>query len=461
MLTRICFAALALVAVLSAQFPPPTWGSYITSGTHSANTFNSTTMVEQMLFVPRSSAAITSIDIPVLTTTNPPTAAYIEIVKVYDPSGVLTVTYDDSGDLVNRTAHPFVAGSKVRFSGATLLPGGINIAGPWATFYVCSTALAANAFAIGTGYSAGDCTGRVTDFSGSSGTQAVREFVVSADSTVNVADGWNTFTFTGAPTLTAGETYAVWMRNASGTPASSTFQHRYISNFGSALGTLSGTNGSPSWVQALSTTTGATWAAGGMALIRIVYSDGTYTGIPFSGVASGTGVATGERVYGTLEIGNRYVAPISGLKIRGAYACIVKNGSPTANLRFRLYTGANASESLTATTGAIDQRQVTSSASCIDRYFSSTYTVTAGSPFRIVLSPTNTADTSGNSYSPYIWTFQNDSNSRALIPGYEAINSNGTWSYTNTNYVMVGVILDHTDPFPAASSGGGSFAILP
>lgn len=357
---------------------------------------------------------------------------------------VNTVTYTDASDVVSFTGHPFSNGSKVRFGAATSLPAGIAAN---TTYYVCNSA--ANTFQIDDD---SGCASLVTDFSGSSGTQAVRWFLEESSTVTTTPTGAENVEFTGFTTaLTAGTFYAIAVRNANGTPG--TNYPTFATNGPAALTAI----GFPIIVSSTSSfTSTSNVATQGAMNVRLEFSDGS-----FLGGATAGGVAT-ESVYGTAAAGVRVGTAPAALKAAGVCMYLSASGTPTSDYEYRIYTGNDASESLLGTTGAINRRLAGSPCAL----FSSPVTIPSGAIYRIIVAPISSGDSSSNRANVSYYPIPDTAADKALYGGIKKATctvpcSAGGWTYTDTHIpLLYALILKDGDELSTASSGGGSHAFV-
>jgi hypothetical protein len=192
-----------------------------------------------------------------------------------------------------------------------------------------------------------------------------------------------------------------------------------------------------------------------------------YYGFPIENYAPTSATAAADRVYDVYEIGARMTVPSNvKMNIIGIGACFVKTGAPTHDLRFRLYTGADGAEALTATTSSIPRQSISTGIGCVAAYLPSVYTASGGSVIRPMLSASAAGDTNNLYYNLSVGTIENDANSKALVFSgamYYAKHdnsgaANANWTYTDTKLVTMYVILDPSGRF--TSAGGGSSAFV-
>lgn len=452
---------LALFLILSAAafaqtLPQFTWGNNY-SGTSGTIQFNAAGTWAAVWHSQDKSLTNTtfSFQVTAVAGTVDPAGVQVDLVSAPLPA----VTYNDSTDVVIPTGgNYYTAGNQVTLLFGTG-PAGVTYN---ALYYVCNPN--ATDFQIDND---ADCMSPVTDFSGSSGSQRIARVLersTTIDSTPTGA-GWRTMTFNTA--ITYGTQYGFKISNVTGTPASNNFT---IATGPSVTGGLSanprvstalGTDGVTNGV-IMACSSGATCgSAPRTAFYRVGFSDSSYAGQPFTASVSGSGIASGDRIQGTVEIGARFVVPTGiSAKVRCIFIPVNRVNSATANLQMRLYTGADSSESLVATSNARSFPEVTTGVTSWPFCFSSAVDLPSGTVVRAMLSPASSGDTSTNYYSTTVMTIQNSAESKALVLGgamKAKFDGSSTWTYTDTEFVPFQLILDVTTPFNTQSSGGGSF----
>jgi hypothetical protein len=364
---------------------------------------------------------------------------HAEVVKVV-PSWVptATVTYTDASDIVNYTAHPFVNGDTVRFTAAsglaTDVPDGIDIN---TTYYVCNKNT--NDFQIDD--SAG-CGSVVTDFSGSTGTQAVRNTLAVSTTVTSVPTGAAVVEFTGfSQSLTINNTYVILFYNKNGTPGSNYVQYKAWGMPQTACGGYFGTISSTSGL----TTTAAQKVCGTGVVLE--YSDGSVYG---SMVTS----STTQSVYDTAAAGARYSAFPVALNIIGACAELATAG--TTATQYEYLAGTSPSFSRNTIFGNNNQ-------TCM--FFSTAVAVPANTPFRLIVAASTAGDTSGNRVNLWYYGIPDTANDKALAwNGTHKATCTlpcnaGGWTYTTTHVALVSPILQDGSEASAAA-GARSFPIV-
>lgn len=214
-----------------------------------------------------------------------------------------------------------------------------------------------------------------------------------------------------------------------------------------------------------STDNGSTWAAGagqrpGAAPYRVHYSSGEYFGFPATlGETPTLPTNAADRIYSTREVGNLFTTPAGvSPKVKCIGFEVGDTGTPTGNIRFRLYTGTT----LTATTDELagSGSNITAGTEVI-LCFSSVQTLAASTAYRAVIAESTQSDTSTNAFTPHRVDFDSNAASLALKPLWGTAQkticgsscSGGSWTDTNTSYYHgMNLYLDETTPY--ATSGG-------
>ncbi len=250
--------------------------------------------------------------------------------------------------------------------------------------------------------------------------------------------------------VTMGTQYWAVFKNVTASPGT----NRPTYGFGAATTIPAAPNGGNTtfgWGKKHSTDSGGAWASGFAAVfgLRIEYSDGSFDGMPASAGAVG---AVGTRVYSTRESGVKFVTPSNGrLNVRALTLAVSKSGTPTGNLRLRLYNNTT----LVATTSEVAPGLITTTLSYYTLYFSATQLIEPGTTLRVVLAESTQSDASGNGYNTTEYTIENSASSRALLPftAQRTYYDGSSWSDTDTVLVPWGLVLE-TDTEFAASAGG-------
>lgn len=252
--------------------------------------------------------------------------------------------------------------------------------------------------------------------------------------------------FTGfSVAVTPGTPYAVVLRNADPTPTTNSITYRYLSNGNVNISSTTAPPVGQTYI-GTSTNSGSSWSISSNVLYVVIdYGGSVYEGF----AASATSTVT---VYSSREAGIMYVLP-QGVNVVGVSALVYKTGSPTGNLRYRIYTGSGASPTLVGTTGTLAPADVnTSSSGSKPLYFSSPITLMAGTTIRIVVSETAQSDASGQNYTlshltldtMNVWYPLTSVPKRTL-----STDGGATFSETNNSMPQITLLLDAEDPFPA------------
>lgn len=246
--------------------------------------------------------------------------------------------------------------------------------------------------------------------------------------------------------VTGGVPYWAVIRNTTGTPASNNFtisEGRAGSN-----NFIYGTGDQASFVA--SNDSGTSWALASAVSdtpFMIKYSDGTFDGWVNAGQAVETGA---NSVYAARELGSRFTSPPGlGFQAVGGAFAVSKSGTPTGNLRYRLYEGTT----LVATTNEIAPADVRTTAGWDKLYFSSAVYIKPNTDYRFVMAESSQADASGNRYNAYLMSIPNDTDCKAQKPFNGTMQKtylNGTWSEVDTD--IVPFMLFGKESKPALSS---------
>lgn len=244
--------------------------------------------------------------------------------------------------------------------------------------------------------------------------------------------------------LTAGTMYALVFRNVNGTPASNNFSIRWVTGLlPTALGSTSF-----GWVKRQSADSGSTYGTnvGGVGGYTAEMSDGTVIGIPASNAAV---LGSGDGIYSARELGAEFTTPSQAKpRVVGVLFICTATGSPSGKLLGRLYEGTT----LLATTEAAPARSANSN--FMFCYFTSPVELKAGTAHKATVGETTQSDTSGNRFNLYGLTLE-ASGSQALMPlaGWKKALLDGTWTVTDTEAVLVALVLDGDQPFSSVAPG--------
>lgn len=272
--------------------------------------------------------------------------------------------------------------------------------------------------------------------------------------------------FTGYATATTpGQMLHLVMKNLQGTPASNNITTQLLA--ANALPMMLPISTRYGWNKASSLDSGTTWATSLVAqssLIRIKYSDGSYEGIPIKSVASSP---VGVGIFGASELGTKFTLPstwatVNVIGLTGWIRSIT--GTPTGNLRLRLYGGGTSTPTRLGTTNTIAVGSINAvNNSYFTAYFSTPIAVSPGTVLRAVMG-TDGSDTNSNRFNSVDYTWDSDSNSQLLIPmgAVQTYSTDGT-TFAETANVLnpFGLILDSSGGEFTVSAGGGGTFIAP
>lgn len=275
----------------------------------------------------------------------------------------------------------------------------------------------------------------------------------STVTSVPTGAGW--VEFTGFSTaLTVGTNYWIVLRNANGTPTSNSATYAYL-NSGALLGHAT----DPSIGQTLvfsSTNSGSTWTrALATGSFIIDYGSGSTEGLPIQSATT-----SDPQIYSSREGGIKFTTPVNvGLNVIGVCAIASKVGTPTGDLRYRIYTGSGSSPVLLATTVTRAPGTINTSRSQKPIYFSSLVYVPPNTVIRVVASETTQSDTSSNRYSlEYLSLSSTDTGilePYSVQPEYTLSTDGGsTFTDTANRWPGIWLILDLDNPFTPSETGG-------
>ena len=255
--------------------------------------------------------------------------------------------------------------------------------------------------------------------------------------------GGNWVEFTGFNcTLTAGTRYHFVIKNLSAVPGTDYPTFRYGGgNTWQFTGQSNFTTYGLTKVHTVDS--GTTWASSPIANawgMRLQFA-ASYDGTP----VSNNGIV--GAIYANREYGVLFTTPSNAkLSVIGLQFATGKSGTPTGNLRGRLYSGTT----LLGTTYTIAQDKINTSVNNISLFFAAAITIAPGTALRAVLSETTQADAAGNSYRVVAYTIENSAESRALLPLNGTMQSTNTtdatatpivWTNTNTEIIPMALIL--------------------
>jgi hypothetical protein len=243
--------------------------------------------------------------------------------------------------------------------------------------------------------------------------------------------------------LSKGVMYWVVFKNLNATPGTNNFTLAAAANNAMPFPGMGG-NSKYGWAKA--TWNGTVWSNNGVGInaMRLKYSNGSYDGVPLQS-ASATSAA-----YGTNEAGARFVMPIGcGYWCDSISFFTRKTGTPTGDLRFKLYVYAPDGTTLLSTTTSqygVTQVDLTTSTAWIRIALMPPVFIPAGSVVRAVMSETTQSDLVANNYGFGHTTCDTDANSIAMYPMQMKLTSttNGTVAtptWTDTAGILPGCLL--------------------
>ncbi len=269
------------------------------------------------------------------------------------------------------------------------------------------------------------------------------------------------FDFTGYTTAaSAGQQLWLVLKNLQGTPASNNISVLTTSGSG-ALPNEIGANTKYGWGRVTSTDSGATWSGSPVAqssFLRIKYSDGSYEGLPIKSISTSS---SSVGIYGASEMGAMFTlrstwptVNVTGLRMPLRSI----TGTPTGNLRLRLYSGSSSTPTRLGTTHTIPVGAVNSNAaSWFTGYFSTPIAVAANTLLHVVAG-TDGSDSGSNRFNGADYVFDSDSNSVLLMPlgAVQTYSTDGTNFTQNANTLTpFGLILDASGGEFTVSGGSG------
>lgn len=266
------------------------------------------------------------------------------------------------------------------------------------------------------------------------------------------SDTWHRFTFASG-TVVKNTKYAINCKNLDASPGSNHFTFNYwptgsLGPFLSTMGTY------PNHVY-FSNDSGGTWSGSAESAIagwRVKLSNGTAFGVPIEEVFNTTSAG---KVHASNESGNVFTSPPVGIKVRGVAFITQKAGTPTGNLRMRIYKGTKL---LGTTSTALIQGSSSVSVAAYNwstHWFDTPITIPASTPnTRVVFAETSQSDDNTNYYYTYVDAWDSDATSQTLLPfsNMQLTYYNGTsWSNTANRVAPMMLILDNTAPFDASN----------
>lgn len=258
--------------------------------------------------------------------------------------------------------------------------------------------------------------------------------------------------------LTAGTRYHAVIKNNAGTPASNNITLLTASASGGTFNNFGGSGSlATAWGWGVQRTTdGSAWIvlASAVTCMRIEYSDGSYQGYLYG---SGSNVALD--VYASREVGIYFTVPANMvIPVAGLVFKVIRGGTPTGTLRYRLYTGSSPTLQRTTLGGIAVANVSTSAVAQIPLYFSSIYTLQGGDVVRCVMSETTQSDSSSNYYRIRGFTIPAGAAYRELAPFgiQQTLSTDGGASFTETDTVQpeCGLLIDAGFTYPSPGGGG-------
>ena len=252
--------------------------------------------------------------------------------------------------------------------------------------------------------------------------------------------------------LTSGTQYWLVFKNVNAVPGTNNATYRYVTSGIDLVFAAKATSLKAAGACVDTTTnSGSAWTAANnlVAGFRIGYSDSSYEGLAISNVAAGT-----DNIFGSNEVGVKFTSPANAiLNVQGIAFTAESVGTPTGNLRFRLY---NNTTLLATTDNLVCSIPTATLGDWCASYFSSDQVIQPGTTLRATMSD-SAADSSSNCFkSGNEVTVDTDANSLALLPFQGTLQKttfNGTtWTDTNSSIMPFALILDSAGEF--ASSGG-------
>lgn len=238
--------------------------------------------------------------------------------------------------------------------------------------------------------------------------------------------------------LTNHTLYWIVFKNLNATPASNNYSVANLTDDGlpqQVSGALSTGNSVLGWGTARSTNSGSTWGSvtASASGIRLEFADGYFEGWGAFGVST----STNAHVYSNRESGIKFASPPVDISVRGVSLQLLRNGSPTGLLRYRIYLGET--PILLATTQTLTNARVLNITTAppgnwVPLYFAAVQTIPANSVVRVVASETTQSDASTNRIAHRNFDVENDANSKLLCGSfYRTLSTDGGASFTDTD----------------------------
>lgn len=435
----LIFFLLSLAAV--AQIPP--FPTQTNQGADSALTFDSAHDLYLLYLVPRSSVTLNAVRVQMTARTGTADVV-VDLVEGYSINWAkIIASIDTTADTVTINGHGYTNGDRLAIVNSA--GSDANLAGmsQYTLYYVCSATT--NTFKLDDN---ADCASNVDLTGALTGSQYVRKVLerqtYSGTPTVPL---WLDLTTSFTTALTEGTNYYIVIQNGNSTPGSNNFAIRSSSPLPSEVITGS----------AMSNTAGATMnpASAGVGGWRVAFSGGAYWGVP-------VGPQTTRDIYGTSNwVGSQLQTP-AGMKtrIKGIGACrLFRSSSPTEGLRVSMYTGQT-SPSLVTTSGTIPDSHFSTNATCVQFLFSSVQEINPETWLTFMFRQGADGGTSTNKYTIASYDIDNTTESKALLRNQRYASYNGsTWTFDDTEFIPIFLILD-TTPFASSGTGGGASAYV-
>lgn len=280
----------------------------------------------------------------------------------------------------------------------------------------------------------------------------------SSTTVTSVPTGAAWVEFTGFSTaLTVGTQYWIVLRNANATPTTNSVTY-VASSSALALGSTS----DPASGQALffiSSNSGGTWSRFlGPACFVVDYGGGNTEGWPVQGLTT-----SDPQIYSSREGGIKFVTPENvSLNVIGVCGAVSKSGTPTGDLRYRIYAGTSTSPTLLGTTVTRAPGTVNSSRTQKPLYFSAPIIIPGGTTLRVVVSETTQSDTSTNRYNNEQYVLSS-TDTGILVPYATqpalTLSTDGGATFTDTSnrWPAIWLILDGDVPFGPPIPTGSRF----
>jgi hypothetical protein len=166
-----------------------------------------------------------------------------------------------------------------------------------------------------------------------------------------------------------------------------------------------------------------------------------------------------QTTYSTREVGVKFTTPTNGkFRVIGITFFIFRNGTPTGNLRYRLYNGTSLVDTTVST---VPNTQTTNgNAQYIPLYFSTTQSLSANTTYRITIAESSQSDTSSNYYSSYKYTCGTDTGYSSLLPFngtfQKTYYDGSSWTDYSDQIYACGLILENENAIDTSSGGGSS-----